>query len=168
MPLIKKNKVILGLGGLALAVYLTKKYFAGGVCKSQAKLHGKTVIVTGSNTGIGKQKMFSYWTQKLFSTNLKIHLIFFLHISGKETAKNLVQRGAKVILACRNSERANKAAEDIRKSTNQGTICVMKLDLASFESVRQFAKEVTKLRKNFKNLSQIKDIIFFYFIFSSF
>ena len=67
MPLIKKNKVILGLGGLALAVYLTKKYFAGGVCKSQAKLHGKTVIVTGSNTGIGKQKMFSYWTQKLFS-----------------------------------------------------------------------------------------------------
>ena len=73
-----------------------------------------------------------------------------------------------MILACRNLERANKAAEDIRKSTNQGTICVMKLDLASFESVRQFAKEVTKLRKNFKNLSQIKDIIFFYFIFSSF
>ena len=101
------------------------------------------------------------------STNLKIHL-FFLHISGKETAKNLVQRGARVILACRNLERANKAAEDIRKSTNQGTICVMKLDLASFESVRQFAKEVTKLRKNLKNLSQIKDIIFFYFIFSSF
>ena len=80
----------------------------------------------------------------MFSTNLKIHLIFFLHISGKETAKNLVQRGAKVILACRNSERANKAAEDIRNSTNQGTICVMKLDLASFESVRQFAKEVKK------------------------
>ena len=95
-------------------------------------------------------------------------MYFFLHISGKETAKNLVQRGARVILACRNLERANKAAEDIRKSTNQGTICVMKLDLASFESVRQFAKEVTKLRKNFKNLSQIKDIIFFYFIFSSF
>ena len=88
-------------------------------------------------------------------------IYLFLHISGKETAKNLVQRGAKVILACRNSERANKAAEDIRKSTNQGTICVMKLDLASFESVRQFAKEVTKLRTNFMNLSQSKDINLF-------
>ena len=76
-----------------------------------------------------------------------IHL--FLHISGKETAKDLVQRGAKVILACRNSERANKAAEDIRQSTNQGTICVMKLDLASFESVRHFAKEVKKIEKMF-------------------
>ena len=75
-------------------------------------------------------------------------IYLFLHISGKETAKNLVQRGAKVILACRNSERANKAAEDIRKSTNQqGTICVMKLDLTSFESVRQFAKEVKKLKQ---------------------
>ena len=60
MPIIRKNKVILGLGGLALVAYWTKKYFAGGVCKSEAKLHGKTVIVTGSNTGIGKQKMFAF------------------------------------------------------------------------------------------------------------
>ena len=56
MPIIRENKVIFGIGGLGLAVYLTKKYFAGGVCKSEVKLHGKTVIVTGSNTGIGKQK----------------------------------------------------------------------------------------------------------------
>ena len=63
-------------------------------------------------------------------------------ISGKETAKDLAQRGAKVILACRNIERANIAAEDIRKFTDQGLIRVMKLDLASFASVREFAKEV--------------------------
>ena len=61
---------------------------------------------------------------------------------GKETAKDLAQRGAKVILACRNIERANKAAEDIRQFTDQGSIRVMKLDLASFASVREFAKEV--------------------------
>merc|ERR1712080_450330 len=88
-----ENQILLGLSGLFLVIYFTKKYFAGGVCKSQAKLHGKTVIITGSNTGI-----------------------------GKETAKDLAQRGAKVILACRNMERANKAAEEIRKFTDKGSI----------------------------------------------
>ena len=39
-------------------------------------------------------------------------------------------------------ERANKAAEEIRQFTNQGSIRVMKLDLASFASVREFAQEV--------------------------
>ena len=51
---ILENQLLLGLGGLSLVIYLTKKYWAGGVCKSQAKLHGKTVIITGSNTGIGE------------------------------------------------------------------------------------------------------------------
>ena len=52
--MILENQLLLGLSGLFLVIYFTKKYFAGGVCKSQAKLHGKTVIITGSNTGIGK------------------------------------------------------------------------------------------------------------------
>ena len=108
-----ENKLILGLGGLAVGLYFVKKHYAGGVCISQAKLHGKTVIVTGSNTGI-----------------------------GKETAKDLVERGARVILACRNLEKANKAAEDIRKATKNGSVRVMQLDLASFASIREFAKEV--------------------------
>ena len=80
-----------------------------------AKLHGKTVIVTGSNTGI-----------------------------GKETAKDLAQRGARVIMACRNLDRANKAAEEIKSLNANASVRVMKLDLASFESVRQFAKEVSQ------------------------
>ena len=45
------NELLLGL---SLVIYLTKKYMAGGRCKSPAKLHGKTVIITGSNTGIGE------------------------------------------------------------------------------------------------------------------
>ena len=51
---ISENQLLLSLGGISLVIYLTKKYMAGGVCKSQAKLHGKTVIITGSNTGIGR------------------------------------------------------------------------------------------------------------------
>lgn len=32
-----------------------RDYVAGGVCPSKATIPGKTVIVTGANTGIGKQ-----------------------------------------------------------------------------------------------------------------
>lgn len=32
-----------------------RDYLAGGACPSKATIQGKTVIVTGANTGIGKQ-----------------------------------------------------------------------------------------------------------------
>ena len=50
-----QNKFLLSFTSLAIGLYLTMNFLSGGVCKSLAKLHGKTVIVTGSNTGIGKE-----------------------------------------------------------------------------------------------------------------
>ncbi|XP_029910224.1 retinol dehydrogenase 13-like [Myripristis murdjan] len=90
-----------------------KKWLAGGVCRSRARLDGKTVLITGANTGI-----------------------------GKETAVDLASRGAKVILACRDMDRANKAAEDIRQRSGNDNVIVKKLDLASLQSVRQLAKDI--------------------------
>ena len=76
---------------------------------------GKTAIVTGSNTGI-----------------------------GKETALDFAKRGARVILACRDEEKATKAAKDIIAKTGSDKVLVRILDLSSFESVRAFAKVINE------------------------
>eukprot|EP01083_Nonionella_stella_P025532 70276_1 len=95
-------------------------------------LTGTTIIVTGSNTGI-----------------------------GKSTVKVLLSHGAQVIMACRHRTKAVYAAEDIMDSivsskectsgAQTSTICdevqlednldIMILDLASLDSIDAFAKQ---------------------------
>ncbi|KXT06481.1 hypothetical protein AC578_6033 [Pseudocercospora eumusae] len=79
---------------------------------------GRTVIITGANTGL-----------------------------GKEAARHYVRLNAeKVIIACRSAEKGEAAKQDIEQSTGrQGAIEVWPLDLASYESVKQFAKRVNTL-----------------------
>jgi len=55
---------------------------------------------------------------------------------------NLHCSGARVILACRDMDRANKAADEIRKRSGNGNVVVKMLDLASLQSVRVLAKDV--------------------------
>jgi NAD(P)-dependent dehydrogenase (short-subunit alcohol dehydrogenase family) len=76
---------------------------------------GKTVIITGANSGIG----------------------FY-------TALGLAKLGATVIVAGRNKERIDDAIQAIEKETITGTVSPEIIDLASLNSVRKFANEFNK------------------------
>lgn len=66
---------------------------------------------------------------------------------GFESALEFAKRGAKVILACRNKEKAAKAQLRITTETKNNNVYVKLVDLGSFESVRKFAKEIHETEK---------------------
>ncbi|EFN82737.1 retinol dehydrogenase 14 isoform X2 [Harpegnathos saltator] len=105
------------LGGAVLLLVGLYFYncFTRGVCKSKNRMDGKTVIITGCTSGI-----------------------------GKETARNLAKRGAKVIMACRNTDNANQLKDEIVKETSNSNIVVHKLDLSSLQSIREFARQINR------------------------
>lgn len=80
--------------------------------KKDIRIDGKVVVVTGANTGI-----------------------------GKETALELAKRGGKIYLACRDTKKANEVRTEIIEKTSNKNVLVKALDLSSFASVRNFAEE---------------------------
>ncbi|CAG0883149.1 unnamed protein product [Cyprideis torosa] len=70
---------------------------------------------------------------------------------GKQTALQLAQRGARVILACRSRERGEAAvgeiSEKLRNVEDPGCVLFRQLDLASFKSIRQFAEQILSTEK---------------------
>ncbi|XP_060902073.1 dehydrogenase/reductase SDR family member 13-like [Labrus mixtus] len=108
--------LLLVLGAGVIAAYVFREIVVKGKkFTSTVKLHGKTAIVTGSNTGI-----------------------------GKETAIELAKRGARVVLACRSKQRGEAALEDIKKESGSNQVVFMQLDLGSLKSVRSFAETFLK------------------------
>nr|CAB3265507.1 retinol dehydrogenase 14-like [Phallusia mammillata] len=87
----------------------------GSWVQCDEKLKDKTAIITGANTGIG------FWT-----------------------AVDLARRGAKVILACRNVEKAQEARAQVVKEAKclEEKVGLKILDLASFASIRKFAEDI--------------------------
>lgn len=78
---------------------------------------GRTVVVTGSNTGI-----------------------------GFETALAFAGRGAEVVLAVRDVEKGRAAVERIRMEYLHASVTVQPLDLSSLESIRAAAEELQAKR----------------------
>ena len=78
-------------------------------------LGGKVVVVTGGNSGIGKQ-----------------------------AALELAGMGATVVIAARNPQKASAAVDEIRHATNAGDrVETIPIDLTSFASVRAFVDAFT-------------------------
>lgn len=66
---------------------------------------------------------------------------------GKEIAKHLLSRGAKVILACRNVRKASEVASGFRTELPDANVTVRELDLCDLVSVRSFAKQILNEEK---------------------
>ena len=77
------------------------------------EMDGKVIVITGGNTGI-----------------------------GKEAAVGLAGLGARVVITSRNEERGREARQEIADRSENDSVEVMSLDLASFKSIRSFAADV--------------------------
>ncbi|ELZ91097.1 oxidoreductase [Haloferax sulfurifontis] len=75
-------------------------------------LSGKTVVVTGANSGL-----------------------------GFEATRVFAEKGAHVVMACRSLDRGADAMADIRDSVSAASLTLSELDLADLDSVRRFADE---------------------------
>jgi NAD(P)-dependent dehydrogenase (short-subunit alcohol dehydrogenase family) len=82
--------------------------------QNSGDLSGRTFLVTGANTGI-----------------------------GRATAAGLANRGGKVFVACRCAEKGRAAVADIVAATGNDAVVFLPLDLADLASVRRCADEFT-------------------------
>lgn len=78
---------------------------------SAPDLQGKVALVTGANSGI-----------------------------GRVTALELARRGVRVVITCRNLERAQSVLDEIRADTPNSKVDFIPLELSSFESIRACAR----------------------------
>ena len=74
---------------------------------------GRVAIVTGANSGL-----------------------------GYDTAAVLAEKGAQVVLAVRNLDKGNEAADRIKKASPNAVVSTQELDLTSLDSVRKAADEL--------------------------
>lgn len=89
-----------------------------GICKCSKHLVGKTVVITGGNSGI-----------------------------GLETAKDLASRGARVILAYNVNKEGTAARDLVIGCTGNDNVCCRDLDLSSLSSVKEFAEGIINTEK---------------------
>lgn len=85
--------------------------------KNIPDLSDKLIVVTGANSGL-----------------------------GFELTKQIAYKHGKVLMACRNLEKANAAKEKILKEIPDASLDVIKYDQADFSSIEEFAKKIEDLK----------------------
>ncbi|KAI5693867.1 hypothetical protein M8J75_007010 [Diaphorina citri] len=109
----------ISIPGALLVLLKMYNQMSMGIYKKGTMMNGKTVIITGANSGL-----------------------------GEVTALDMASRGARVIMACRDLGKANGVRESIITKTNNHQVVVKKLDLASLDSVREFAAQILDEEKH--------------------
>uniref|UniRef100_A0A0K8U2X9 Retinol dehydrogenase 13 n=2 Tax=Bactrocera latifrons TaxID=174628 RepID=A0A0K8U2X9_BACLA len=95
--------------------FFIKDLMQGEKFVNPIRAEDKVVIVTGSNTGI-----------------------------GKETVRELANRGATIYMACRDMQKCEEARDEIVLETHNKRIYCRKCDLASMDSIRKFVESFKK------------------------
>jgi NAD(P)-dependent dehydrogenase (short-subunit alcohol dehydrogenase family) len=80
--------------------------------EANVDMSGKICLVTGANSGI-----------------------------GKATALGLAQRGATVVMLCRNSQKGEAARTEIQEKSGNSNVDLLIADLSSQQSIRQFVQD---------------------------
>ena len=85
----------------------------------ESNMDGQIVMITGANSGI-----------------------------GKATAIGLAKLGATIVMVCRNPERGESAAKEIKEASNNLNIDLLIADLSSQEDIRNLAKNFKSKYRN--------------------
>ncbi|XP_004369234.1 retinol dehydrogenase 12 [Trichechus manatus latirostris] len=96
---------------LGLCVRIWQRSHPWDLQHCSTDLTGKTAVVTGANSGI-----------------------------GKVVSQELARRGARVILACRNREHGQQALAEIQAASRSNHLLLGQVDLSSLTSIRSFAQ----------------------------
>ncbi|CAK9296575.1 unnamed protein product [Gordionus sp. m RMFG-2023] len=111
--------IITTVGAVCGGILIFKDYINGPVYKCKDNLKDQTVIITGSNKGI-----------------------------GKEIARTLASKNARIIMACRDMSKCEESRKEIVLETKNPNVICKYLNLASFKSINTFAQNITKSETN--------------------
>ena len=100
-------------GSIILLIAALKSYTSGGVCKVKRDLTGKIAVITGGNTGI-----------------------------GKETVLDLAAKNCDIIIGARDKAKLEETVKEIAKINPKVNAVYAVLDLGDKDSIEQFAKFV--------------------------
>lgn len=97
---------IQSLGIIVTVIALLKMYFRGTNCSVKRDLKGKVAVVTGGNTGI-----------------------------GKETIKDLAKSGCTIVMGARDKAKSEEAVKEAINESGNKNVEYIYLDLGSKRSV---------------------------------